>query len=69
MADTPPQDPKKETPLPPVDQLSVTRHRRTVGDREIAYTVTCGTLVLKEEIEKDGKHEGEKPRDCIHAVD
>jgi carboxypeptidase C (cathepsin A) len=67
MADTPPKDDKIAAP-PPVDQLSVTHHRRAVGGREIAYTVTCGTLVLKEETEKDGKTEGEKPRASVFFI-
>src|SRR5258706_15514675 len=52
---------KKERPEP-ADQISITRHRAKIGGREIAYTATCGTVVLKEEMEKEGKHEGEKPR-------
>jgi len=67
MADTPPKDDKIAAP-PPADQLSVTHHRRAVGGREIAYTVTCGTLVLKEETEKDGKTEGEKPRASVFFI-
>ncbi len=46
---------KKETPLEPKDQLVQTRHVLTVDGRELHYTVTTGTLVLKEEAEKKGK--------------
>ena len=53
---------------PPADQLSITRHRTRIGKREIAYTVTCGTLVLKEETEKDGKSEGEKARATVFFI-
>ena len=41
---------KKDRPEP-ADQISVTRHRLKIGKREIAYTATCGTVVLKEEME------------------
>ncbi len=44
------------------DQTVTTRHTITIGTTPLHYTVTCGTLVLKEEIEKEGKSEGEKPR-------
>lgn len=46
-------------PPPPTDRIVVTRHRATIGGKTIAYTVTTGTLVLKEESEKKGEHEGE----------
>ncbi len=54
------------------DNLTVTRHRITIRGREIAYTVTCGTLVFKEESEKKGEQageaEGEKPKAEIFFV-
>ncbi|HEU4740195.1 MAG TPA: peptidase S10 [Meiothermus sp.] len=56
-----------ETPKP-LDQISVTQHRVTIGGQEIGYTVTCGTLVLKEEAEKDGAAEGEKPKASVFFV-
>ncbi len=37
------------------DKLSVTRHTVTINGEEIRYTATAGTLVLKEETEKDGE--------------
>src|SRR5262245_18686797 len=43
----------------PTDEVVVTRHRARIGGRVIEYTVTTGTLVLKEESEKKGDHEGE----------
>lgn len=47
----------------PRDDISVTRHRITVGGRELAYTVTAGRLVLREERHgKDGQSEGFRPR-------
>lgn len=44
------------------DQTVTTRHTITIGTTPLHYTVTCGTLVLREEVEKEGKSEGEKPR-------
>src|SRR5688572_1298376 len=58
---------KRERP-DPTDQISVTRHRIRVGRRELAYTVTCGTVVLKEEMEKEGKHEGEKAKAKVFFI-
>src|SRR6185436_5696414 len=52
----------------PADQICVTRHRMKIGKREIAYTATCGTVVLKEETEKEGKHEGEKARAKVFFI-
>ncbi len=59
---------RKPDPTPPADRLAVTRHRATIGGREIAYTATCGTLVLREESQKDGKAEGEKARASVFFV-
>ena len=47
---------KKDTPK---DNLVVTQHSLILSDRAIPYTVTCGTIVLKEESEKSGEKEGE----------
>ena len=58
---------KRERPEP-ADQIAITRHRTRIGRREIAYTVTCGSVVLKEETEKEGKHEGEKARAKVFFV-
>jgi carboxypeptidase C (cathepsin A) len=52
----------------PADQISVTRHRATIGGKELAYTVTCGTMVLKEEAEKEGKSEGERARARVFFI-
>ncbi len=64
---------KGTPPAPePKDQLITTRHRVTIGGQEISYTVTCGTLVLKEEMEgvgeKEGQAEGEKPKASIFFI-
>ena len=52
----------------PTDQVTVTKHRVRIGKREIAYTATCGTLVMREEAEKEGKSEGEKIRAKVFFV-
>ena len=52
----------------PADQISITHHRTRIGKRDIAYTVTCGTMVLKEESEKEGKSEGEKARARVFFI-
>lgn len=56
----------------PADRLVVTQHTVRAGGREIAYTATAGTLVLREEIEKKGEQEGvsegEKPRASVFFV-
>jgi carboxypeptidase C (cathepsin A) len=65
---------KKEetTPVTPKDVLVETKHSLTIDGQEITYTVTCGTMVLKEEAEKrgekEGESEGEKPRASIFFV-
>ena len=58
---------KRDRPEP-TDQISVTRQRIRVGKRELAYTVTCGTVVLREEMEKEGKHEGDKPKAKVFFI-
>ena len=50
---------KKEEKPAPKDNLVETHHSLTIGGREIKYTVTTGTLVLKEESEKKGEQAGE----------
>jgi carboxypeptidase C (cathepsin A) len=60
------------TPPMPKDMLVETKHSLTLAGQEISYTVTCGTMVLKEEAEKkgdkEGEFEGEKPRASIFFV-
>ena len=58
---------KRERPEPK-DQIVSTQHRARIGGREVAYTATCGTVVLREEIEKEGKHEGEKARAKVFFI-
>jgi carboxypeptidase C (cathepsin A) len=56
----------------PKDVLVETRHSINIDGETISYTVTCGTIVLKEEAErkgeKEGESEGEKPRASIFFV-
>ncbi len=56
----------------PKDNLVESKHSLLIDGREIRYTVTCGTIVLKEEVEKkgekEGEAEGEKPRATIFFV-
>ena len=69
MAEERPAEEKLAPKKPEVaDRLSTTRHRVKAGGRALEYTVTCGTLVLREESEKEGKSEGEKPRAQVFFV-
>ncbi|MCC6190037.1 MAG: peptidase S10 [Anaerolineales bacterium] len=56
----------------PKDVLAITQHSATISGQAIRYTVTAGTLVLKEETEKkgekDGEAEGEKPKATIFFI-
>jgi carboxypeptidase C (cathepsin A) len=58
--------------LEPKDVLVETQHSVIINGQEIQYKVTCGMLVLKEEVEKkgekEGESEGEKPRATIFFV-
>ena len=53
---------------PPTDNLVTTRHKIRINGATLAYTVTCGTVVLKEDIEKDGVRETTKPRATIFFI-
>lgn len=59
------QEDQKPTPT---DNLSITQHSATINGREIKYTVTCGTIVLKEETEKEGKAEGETAKASLFFI-
>lgn len=50
------------------DVLIETKHSIRIHGDKIAYTAITGTLILKEESEKDGESEGEKPRASIFFV-
>ena len=61
-------EPKPE----PKDQLVETQHTIVLDGQEIRYTVTAGTIVLKEEAEKTGdkagESEGEKPKASVFFI-
>lgn len=62
-----------EEKLPePKDQIVETKHSIALGGQEIKYTVTCGTIVLKEEAEKKGdqagESEGEKAKASVFFI-
>ena len=63
--ETKPQEEKKDN-KEPQDNIVTTRHTVNIGGREIKYTATSGTMVLKEESEKGGdaknESEGNKPK-------
>jgi carboxypeptidase C (cathepsin A) len=65
MADKP--ETSAEPPKPTTkDNLVITHHAVTINGQDIRYTVTAGTIVLKEETtskgEKEGEFEGEKAK-------
>ncbi len=65
-------DEEKEKKPEPQDQIVETKHSITLGGQTINYTVTTGTMVLKEEAEKKGdkggESEGEKPKASVFFV-
>lgn len=70
----PPQDPKEaeRAIAAPADQVVVTEHTVRIDGRDVPYTVTTGTLILKEESEKKGEQEGEfegaKPKAAVFFI-
>ncbi|HXF86595.1 MAG TPA: hypothetical protein VNK49_14535 [Anaerolineales bacterium] len=63
-----PEEKKEEKPTPK-DNLVITKHKVRIGGKEIRYTVTAGTMVLKEETaDREKEAEGEKPRAQIFFV-
>jgi carboxypeptidase C (cathepsin A) len=61
---------KNETPTELAkDRISETHHMLVIDGRELRYTATAGTIVLKEEGEgEEKKVEGEKPKAAIFFV-
>ena len=57
------KDEEKDADIPE-DKLSVTHHSVTINGEEIRYTATTGTLILKEEVNK----EGEKPKAAVFFI-
>lgn len=52
--DTKPTEPASSK-LTPQDVTSVTKHTIRINGKALKYTVTCGTVVLREEHDKDGE--------------
>lgn len=69
-ADGAADQPAEQRQVEPVDELVVTRHTvRTADGTELAYTATCGRLVVRREAHgEDKKFEGHKPRAEIFFV-
>jgi carboxypeptidase C (cathepsin A) len=60
---------KQENDFPtPEDNIVQTQHTLTIGGVSLNYTATTGTIVLREESEKDDKAEGEKAKATIFFV-
>jgi len=59
---------KEITGMEPEEATSVTQHTLELAGRTLSYTVTAGTMVLKEEAEEEGKAEGEKARATVFYV-
>lgn len=55
---------EEKTPPTPEEKTSITQHTLKVNGKSLNYTVTTGTIILKEEDEK----EGEKPKASIFYV-
>ncbi|HEX4859263.1 MAG TPA: hypothetical protein VFV17_09600 [Usitatibacteraceae bacterium] len=53
---------------PPADRLSTSRHSVRIDGKTVNYTVTCGTVVLREDSEKDGNREAERPRASLFFI-
>src|SRR3990170_596349 len=47
---------EKKTPLAVEEQLVETKHSARIGERDLKYTATAGTFVLKEEDDEKGEH-------------
>ncbi|HAV78651.1 MAG TPA: peptidase S10 [Anaerolineae bacterium] len=63
-----PEEKKEEKPAPK-DNLVITNHKVKIGGREIKYTVTAGTMILKEETDdREKESEGEKPRAQVFFI-
>ena len=65
---TKPEEKKEEKPAPK-DNLVETKHSVRIGGKEVKYTVTTGTMILKEETaDREKESEGEKPRAEIFFI-
>jgi len=70
MTDQPdkPEPTSNKPAVAPADQLVSTQHKARINGETIHYTVTCGTMVLKEDGETDGKREADKPRATMFFI-
>ena len=60
---------EKKEPPEPVDNLVETQHSTVINGEEIHYTVTTGTIVLKEEdADREKEAEGHKPKAQIFFI-
>jgi carboxypeptidase C (cathepsin A) len=63
-----PEEKKEEKPAPK-DNIIESKHSIKIGGKEVKYTVTAGTMVLKEETpDREKESEGEKPRAQIFFI-
>jgi len=65
-----PEEKKPEEKKPePKDNLVETKHSLVIDGKEIKYTVTAGTMVMKEEMpDREKESEGEKPKAAFFFV-
>ncbi len=65
-----PEEEKKDEKKPePKDNIIETKHSLVIGGKEIKYTVTAGTMVMKEETpDREKESEGEKPKAVFFFV-
>jgi carboxypeptidase C (cathepsin A) len=69
MAEEKKQEEKKEEKPKPVDNLVTSKHSIRIAGKTIKYTVTTGTIVLKEETaDREKEAEGEKARAQIFFI-
>ncbi|HLF88258.1 MAG TPA: hypothetical protein VI451_04885 [Anaerolineales bacterium] len=67
--DKPTNDKEKTDAPEPVDNLVETKHALVINGEEIHYTVTTGTIVLKEEeVDREKEAEGHKPKAEIFLI-
>jgi carboxypeptidase C (cathepsin A) len=63
------EEKKDEKKPEPKDNIIETKHTITIGGKKINYTVTAGTIVMKEETpDRDKESEGEKPKASFFFV-
>ncbi|MDX1417030.1 MAG: hypothetical protein R3293_22690 [Candidatus Promineifilaceae bacterium] len=68
MPDKDKENNTEEKLSPPEDKIIQTQHEVTIDGEKIKYTVTTGTIVLKEESKKDEENEGEKAKASIFFI-